>query len=190
MPMLESAINLQTNIRRLSFVWVIRHWPQLEWFKKQLDENLKKAEYRNIELSVNIFVTEANLISEFANILTSTAMGKEMEISIRPKEKDNDNDSQDIRKRGTASISFDEPARTSSGHLQNRFYVLHGRPILDSVLCPIIEGALGQTGIFACGNTSFMADVRNYTARTSDDRAVHKGTGAQALYLYTQTYGW
>lgn len=190
MPMLESAVNMETRIRRLSFVWVIRHWYQLEWFRKQLDENLKKAEYQNIELSVNIFVTEADLTPEFSNNITSTATGKEMEISMQPRENDNDNDSQEIRKRGKTSISFEESARSPSGHLQSRFYVLHGRPMLDSVLRPVIEGAWGEMGIFACGNPSFMADVRNYTARTSDDRAVHKGTGAQALYLYTQTYGW
>jgi hypothetical protein len=49
---------------------------------------------------------------------------------------------------------------------------------------------LGETGILACGGSRFTADLRNYVARTSDERAVHKGTGAQGLYLFCETYGW
>ncbi|KIN08735.1 hypothetical protein OIDMADRAFT_188407 [Oidiodendron maius Zn] len=183
-PMFESAISCETRIRRVSFVWVIRHWYQLEWFKVRLNENFKKAKIQNIDLCINIFVTEANLtlIPSHGSALPLNDEKEEITSHSMP----DADEKQEIRQR---SVSFDQPRRLSS-ESSDAFTVLHGRPILDTILRPVIEGAWGETGIFACGNASFMADVRNYTARESDERAVHKGTGAQALYLYTQTYGW
>jgi len=188
MPMFESAINSENRIRRLSFAWVIRHWYQLEWFKARLNENFKKAEARNIELSINIFVTEATL-----TLVPSQGSGlplaDEKKAEITSNAILDDDEKQEICRRNSPSSSFDQPTIISP-EPSDAFNVLHGRPILETILRPVIESALGETGIFACGNSAFMADVRNFTARESDERAVHKGTGAQGIYLYTQTYGW
>jgi hypothetical protein len=67
----------------------------------------------------------------------------------------------------------------------------YGRPrSLDALIRPTIEDSEGETAIIACGGAAFMAEVRNYTAALSDERAVHKGTGAQGIFLFTETYGW
>jgi hypothetical protein len=64
----------------------------------------------------------------------------------------------------------------------------YGRPAsLDALIRPTIEDSEGETAIIACGDAAFMAEVRNYTA---DERAVHKGTGAQGIFLFTETYRW
>lgn len=185
MPMLENALQQNTRLRRLSFVWVIRHQYQFDWFRKRLEAHINSTEYQNIDLSVNIFITGEDVAQE----LSRYSINEEKdEVSNRITEKETD--LHEMRKRNIPGVGFSELVRTSSAQSQNTFYVLNGRPILDSVLRPVIEGALGETGILACGNAAFMADVRNYVAAESDERAVHKGTGAQALYLYTQTYGW
>ena len=66
----------------------------------------------------------------------------------------------------------------------------YGRPELDPLIRPLVEEAWGETGILACGGAEFMRSTRNYVAQLSDERAVHKGTGAQGLYLFCETYGW
>lgn len=185
LPMFLSAIAQETQIRRLSFSWVIRHRYQLDWIKTQLDESFKNAQSRNIELNINIFLTETALAPAplHSSRVTETTGTTSHARPGEGEEKDTPTSS------GTSSNS-NLPTHTTTNESLNGVHILYGRPILDSILRPVIEGALGETGIFACGNTKFMADVRNYTARTSDERAVHKGTGAQALYLHTQTYGW
>ena len=64
------------------------------------------------------------------------------------------------------------------------------RPSLESVILPAVENAQGETAVVSCGGKSLTADVRSYITRLSDERAVHKGTGAQGIYLWTEEYGW
>ncbi|MCJ1310949.1 hypothetical protein MMC25_004618 [Agyrium rufum] len=64
------------------------------------------------------------------------------------------------------------------------------RPTLDGVIRPAVENALGETAVVACGGRELMADVRNYVVRLSDERAVHKGTGAQGIMLFTEMFDW
>lgn len=66
-----------------------------------------------------------------------------------------------------------------------------GRPCsFDPLIRPTVEAARGETVIVACGGKDMMAQVRTYIAALSDERAIHKGTGAQGIYLWTETYGW
>jgi len=89
--------------------------------------------------------------------------------------------------------SFGSPRlRDSSGHhASTLFTIVSGRPQnLDELIRPTIEEAEGETAMIACGSQRFMSQIQNYTAALSDERAVHKGTGAQGIYLFTETYGW
>ena len=66
-----------------------------------------------------------------------------------------------------------------------------GRPAsLDDLIRPTVEESDGETAIVGCGVGSFLAELRNYTAALSDERAVHKGTGAQGIFLFSENYGW
>jgi hypothetical protein len=55
---------------------------------------------------------------------------------------------------------------------------------------PPVEAALGETAVVTCGGAEITAQARTFVARLSDERAVHKGTGAQGIYLFTESYGW
>lgn len=65
-----------------------------------------------------------------------------------------------------------------------------GRPIFETLIRPPVEQAYGETAIVGCGGTVFTSDLRNYVSQLSDERAVHKGTGAQGLFLFTESFGW
>lgn len=64
------------------------------------------------------------------------------------------------------------------------------RPELDSIILPAIEAARGETAIICCGRDTLMAEVRNYVAHLSDERAVHKGSGALGIFLWGEGFGW
>jgi NAD(P)H-flavin reductase len=63
-----------------------------------------------------------------------------------------------------------------------------GRPDLgEFIRCPI-EEAMGETCVAVCGGKSLTGHVRNAVVRLSDERAVHKGTGAQGICLHIEEF--
>lgn len=58
------------------------------------------------------------------------------------------------------------------------------------MLWVLLDEARGETGIAVCGPLGLSSDVRTMVARCSDERAVHKGTGAQGIYLPAECFGW
>lgn len=64
-----------------------------------------------------------------------------------------------------------------------------GRRDLEEFIRSPIETAYGETLVAVCGGKLVTSDVRNIVAKLSDERAVHKGTGAQGIRLYVEEYG-
>jgi hypothetical protein len=90
---------------------------------------------------------------------------------------------------GTNSII--SPVLSGRANEKPSFVVYSGRPYsLDDLVRPTVEESDGETAIIGCGSGSFLAQLRNYTAALSDERAVHKGTGAQGIFLFVENYGW
>ena len=89
--------------------------------------------------------------------------------------------------KATSTVSA---ASSDSAHAASSFLMQSGRPTsLDDLIRPIVEESDGETAIVACGSASLLFELRNYTAALSDERAVHKGTGAQGIFLFTENYG-
>ncbi|ATZ52768.1 hypothetical protein BCIN_08g04060 [Botrytis cinerea B05.10] len=65
---------------------------------------------------------------------------------------------------------------------------LNGRPDISQFIRGPIEVTGGETAITVCGGKSLVAKVRNSTAKLSDERAVHKGTGANGIFLHVEEY--
>ena len=64
-----------------------------------------------------------------------------------------------------------------------------GRPSLAKFIQQPVEDSAGETSVVVCGGKSLTSTVRNFVARLSDDRAVHKGTGAQGIHLHVEEFG-
>jgi hypothetical protein len=62
------------------------------------------------------------------------------------------------------------------------------RPNIEAMIREPVEQAWGETGVVVCGGREIVARTRNCMSRLSDERAVHKGTGAQGIYLYVEEY--
>ncbi|KAF1944225.1 hypothetical protein EJ02DRAFT_501575 [Clathrospora elynae] len=68
--------------------------------------------------------------------------------------------------------------------------VLSGRPKTMDIIRRSLEQALGESAVVVCGPRGLVADVKHNVCSLSDERAVHKGTGAQGIYLHTEDFGW
>ncbi|PFH63122.1 hypothetical protein XA68_17766 [Ophiocordyceps unilateralis] len=62
------------------------------------------------------------------------------------------------------------------------------RPDIEALIREPVEEAWGETAIVVCGGGELIARTRNCVSRLSDERAVHKGTGAQGIYLHAEEY--
>ncbi|WEW61409.1 ferric-chelate reductase Frp1 [Emydomyces testavorans] len=82
------------------------------------------------------------------------------------------------------------PSTSAPGSLlHSRITILSGRPHVRSIILPVLEQAEGESGVVVCGPKGLNADVRRSVVSLSDERAVHKGTGAQGIYLHVEEFG-
>lgn len=77
----------------------------------------------------------------------------------------------------------------STGPLHSSITMFTGRPNLCVIIRRTLEQALGEAAVVACGPRGLVDDVRRVVVGLSDERAVHKGTGAQGIYLHTEAFG-
>ncbi|KLJ06745.1 hypothetical protein EMPG_17766 [Blastomyces silverae] len=69
-----------------------------------------------------------------------------------------------------------------------RVRILSGRPDSRGIIRKVLEVAEGESGIVVCGPRGLNSDVRGSVVSLSDERAVHKGTGAQGIYLHVESF--
>lgn len=68
--------------------------------------------------------------------------------------------------------------------------LIPGRPPIFELLWNALDRAEGETGVAVCGPLGLNAMVRTTVAKISDERAVHKGSGAQGVYLHAEGFCW
>ncbi|PYH45324.1 ferric reductase family protein [Aspergillus saccharolyticus JOP 1030-1] len=68
--------------------------------------------------------------------------------------------------------------------------VLAGRPQTRNIIRKVLERAEGESAVVVCGPQGLADDTRRSVVSLSDERAVHKGTGAQGIYLHIEQFGW
>ncbi|KAF2634999.1 hypothetical protein P280DRAFT_502085 [Massarina eburnea CBS 473.64] len=68
--------------------------------------------------------------------------------------------------------------------------VFSGRPRPRDIIRRSLEQALGEAAVVVCGPQGLVAKVKQDVCLLSDERAVHKGTGAQGIYLHTESFAY
>lgn len=84
----------------------------------------------------------------------------------------------------------DDLPNSARGALHSSITLLTGRPNLLGIIRNSLEEALGEAAVVACGPQGLVDDVRRVVVGLSNERAVHKGTGAQGIYLHTEAFGY
>jgi hypothetical protein len=201
-PIFQQAVMSNNNVRQISFVWIFRHAEQLDWFKEQLLSAWTTAAKRNVKVSIHAFITGSardrlQTPSESNSLLEqrSNPDGSSEEKSgngLRSSIEKTGSIDLSIKKGGADNVRENSVSSSDSSLLSDQptITINYGRPEPDSLVRPIVEEAWGETGIIACGGSHFTGQMRNCVASLSDERGVHKGTGAQGIYLFCETYGW
>lgn len=80
------------------------------------------------------------------------------------------------------------PTRENSSSSSNLMMVRSGCPDIETIIWEMLECAEGESGIAVCGPLSLGMRCRKAVSRVSGQRGVHKGTGAQGVYLHVEGF--
>lgn len=93
--------------------------------------------------------------------------------------------SSDVSIQPTSPLSLRKPAPNLT---TSSLPLLSGRPQPRNIIRKTLEQALGESAVVVCGPQGLVENVRQSVVALSDERAVHKGTGAQGIYLHTEAF--
>ena len=201
-------------IRRLEFVWIVKSTSWTSWVSDELSSAFKDLQAAGIEAAIKVFVTCDDAFTESSN--TARKSGCQCDISlgpcccvtavdaakadaIRSKSETSTTGVTSIEKSGAADITSLSSSSPSTGapccsnqgrNLSSIAVFRSGRPPIYELLQQLLDQAQGETGVATCGPLSLNATVRNAVAKISDERAVHKGTGNQGIYLHAEGFCW
>lgn len=72
----------------------------------------------------------------------------------------------------------------------NPITLVSGRPQPRTIIRKMLEKAQGESAVVVCGPEGLSDDVRRSVVALSNERAVHKGSGAQGIFLHVEGFGW
>ncbi|KAK3399158.1 FAD-binding domain-containing protein [Sordaria brevicollis] len=212
LPILEDLLaNANTNcIKRIDFLLTTKQGEEIDFYVKRLHEFLDKAKEVGVELLVHVAITRSGRPDlPPTSILPTTRDRTEGKSSSRssstgpaaterrdPEKRSSNNTStgttgttttttvggKDIEETLTHRRPLSESSTDSHVHHSTT------RPDIAAFIRGPVEATGGETKVVVCGGPSLVARVRNCVAALADERAVHKGTGAQGIGLFVEEY--
>jgi len=109
---------------------------------------------------------------------------------IKSSEVNGEKESKGKVRNSTQSYATEASSITEKMLLHPSISLYAGRPTPRNIIRKSLEQALGESAVVVCGPRGLVDDVRNSVVRLSDERAVHKGTGAQGVYLHCECFNY
>ncbi|KAI1202448.1 ferric reductase like transmembrane component-domain-containing protein [Nemania serpens] len=183
LPILESLLESKATrcTKRVDFLLAAKQGEEVGLYLDRLHEAIDKAESAGIELTVHIAVTGNGELETLSSI--PTASGSQMEKETRVRGRDTTTKVEAI---STGKLS--PRKRLSQTSVDSHMFHSATRPDVADFIRGPVEATGGETGVVVCGGQSLVAQVRTSVAKLSDERGVHKGTGAQGISLYVEEY--
>ncbi|KAM5351114.1 hypothetical protein ACJ41O_003837 [Fusarium nematophilum] len=185
-PILECVAGAQREncTRRVDVVLVARTADEIKYYVERAEEAGRMARAKGVVVNVHVAITG----------------GGQEPVTISERQSQSDLDGiQPVKEtttgcccsgpaeKATGGCPSDSPCRTTSTASELiRSYTC--RPDVEALIREPVEQAWGETGVVVCGGREVAARTRNCVSRLSDERAVHKGTGAQGIYLHVEEY--
>ncbi|KAK4954078.1 ferric-chelate reductase Frp1 [Elasticomyces elasticus] len=215
LPVLESVVGSIDTVcvRRIRFLLIARHRHHVEPYMQRLSRVTALAETSGIDLAVDIAITRdpsgenddatTLLQSELPHPPDDTnhneAVENEPEPMPRRSAEDEINSPSSPTSNRHQSFCHDPEGQRGPGYDPTRFPVgdaqlvprikfSSGRPDFVEYVRTPVEQTGGETMVTVCAGKAVVAAVANCVVRLSDERAVHKGSGAQGIYLYTEGF--
>ena len=197
-------------VKRLVFIWIIKNMNWTTWVKDELVSAIEKTRASGIEVSVQIFVTCDDSLTNGTSEASEKECGCQCDKSLGPcccttvsddeseeQSQTPETNSSGIKPTQDNTLAKAKPQTATSTVSEKKPSTLStlatftsGRPSFRPILWELADQAEGEMGIAACGPLGLSTSIRNTVARMSDDRAVHKGTGAQGIYLHVESFCW
>lgn len=186
-PLLQDVVRRRGCVRNVELHWIVRTEDHFNWFEDELQLLVEQSNESELKPQIRIHITRQQ------------EAASSIRIGTRPKEGAVATAAESSQERASISsvlsIENDKspltpPPRRARRSEFSTLRLSYGRPTVESLIRPAVENAFGETAVVVCGGLSITAESRTCVANLSDERAVHKGTGAQGIYLFTETYGW
>ncbi|KAK9371810.1 ferric reductase NAD binding domain-containing protein [Lipomyces chichibuensis] len=174
-------------VRALEFIWVVKNVSWINWISDELTAANQQLRAAGIETTFSIFVTCDNTISNFSTE-KGNASGCQCDKSLGPCCCIDVVDDAGIVPSKTEESAGPAGCSDKSDSILPCATLISGRPSFKPLLWRLLDDAEGETGIAVCGPVGLSTTVRNTVAGISDQRAVHKGTGAQGIYLHAEDF--
>jgi ferric-chelate reductase len=190
-------------LRVIDFIWVVKQVSWTSWVTEELASAVTALQANGIEVKVTVHVTcdtgegvsdcgcDLSLGPCCCDIDVQGANIIEVDdITVLENGNKSENEKTVVRGTGASSqISNNVVVKSKWTKLLFATFV-SGRPNLDGIVWDLAEQAEGEMGIYACGPLGLSTEIRNTVASVSDERAVHKGTGAEGIYLHVESFCW
>jgi NAD(P)H-flavin reductase len=206
-PLLQDLVLKRGCVQRIQMHWIVRSQENASWYQTELQAINTAARSAGMQLQITIHITQSSASESDSDSASLPSSSSSSSCSNTPPQKS---------KTSTSTSSLPTPPNqpdknnnpnpnsklpTSTTHEKNSSFnnphnppistnTSSSRPTVESMIRPPVEAALGETAVVTCGGAEITAQARTFVAALSDERAVHKGTGAQGVYLFTETYGW
>ena len=192
-PLLEDIVRKRGCVRQATLHWIVQSEEHYVWCKAMLDSIVDIVQGYNMSLQITVHITQSTTYQTQSMVELPTLKGRngtEPDVTL---------DSASVGRSSAASnftVGVEEtPLVCELDAGQQRqvptLELRHGnRPTVEAMIRPPVEAALGETAIIVCGGMSITAQARTFVAAISDERGVHKGSGAQGIFLFTEIYGW
>lgn len=198
LPILESVLSTKKTLctKRIDFLLTARCESEIEYYVQLLHDFSDRARDVGVELKVHIAVTRGEPMAEdplrdddgedqgLASPLSQEGPSKEKTTDV-----DIENAEVAAQVSTTRRHQRQRPIAGSGGNsVASRTFTTSTRPDIAEFIRGPVEATGGETSVVVCGGKSLVSTTRNCVARLSDDRAVHKGTGAQGIHLHVEEY--
>lgn len=186
-PLLQDLVRKRGCVQKVELHWIVRTEDHFSWFRDELESLIEQSQGLELKPKVCIHITR---FQKPLGTVEMSAMTKEGAVTLACETVEDRSSTSSI-----PSMEDDRAPLSPSPHrgrMRNLPFLStsYGRPTVDSIIRPAVEQAWGETAVVVCGGLSIAAESRTYVAALADERAVHKGTNAQGIYLFTETYGW
>ena len=189
------AATTKLPLRTLTFIWVVKTSACKTWISEELRGALRTLYNVGIETNGMVFVTCDPEMTDEKKGCTCTSSPCCCTQTVQVgRSSDDEFDKTDKIEELADSRSSEKGEKENMEKTvikeSQEMITLRGRPDLKDLIWKVLGEATGETGIGACGPLGMTANVRRVVAEASDARAVHKGTGAEGIYLHVETFGW
>ncbi|OPB39177.1 ferric reductase [Trichoderma guizhouense] len=196
LPLLEAAAQADSVgcVKRVEVLLVARTFKEIEYYVQRAQKAGESLVQKGVTVNVHVAITNSPLGTDSLPLSRNDSSASR--ISAISAAASNTSSELDDDIKGAAKScccdNKDASAATSSEKAPPsslpviREYTT--RPSIEQLIRQPVEAAYGETAVVVCGGPEIVASTRNCVSRLSDERAVHKGTGAQGIYLHVEEY--